>query len=43
MEPRSHLVHKFLCSNCSITYHGETESQLNVKSEEHLSLSVVTG
>ena len=34
---------KLLCSNCNITYYSETEHHLNVKSGEHLSLSVLTG
>ena len=42
-ELRSHIVYKFLCSNCSITYYGETERHLNVRSGEHLSLSALTG
>ena len=39
----SHIVYKFLCSNCNITYYGETERHLNVRSREHLSLSALTG
>ena len=42
-ELRSHVVYKFLCSNCNITYYGETERHLNVRSREHLSLSAITG
>ena len=42
-ELRSHIVYKFLCSNCNITYYGETERQLNVRSGERLSLSALTG
>ena len=42
-ELRSHIVYKFLCSNCNITYYGETERHLNVRSGEHLSLSALTG
>ena len=42
-ELRSHIVYKFLCSNCSITYYGQTERHLNVRSGEHLSLSSLTG
>ena len=34
---------QFLCSNCNITYYSETEHHLNVRSGEHLSLSVLTG
>ena len=39
----SHLVYKFLCSNCNIPYYSETESHLNVRSREHLGLSALTG
>ena len=42
-EPRSHIVYKFLYSNCYITYYGETERHLKVRSGEHLSLSALTG
>ena len=42
-ELRSHIVCKFLCSNCNITFYGETERHLNVRSGEHLSLSDLTG
>ena len=42
-ELRSDIVYKFLCSNCNITYYGETERHLNVRSGEHLSLSALTG
>ena len=42
-ELRSHLVYKFLCSNCNITYYSETERHLNVRSGEHLSLSDLPG
>ena len=37
-ELRSHIVYKFFCSNCNITYCGETERHLDVRSGEHLSL-----
>ena len=42
-ELRSHIVYKFLCSYCNITYYGETERHLNMTSGEHLSLSALTG
>ena len=32
-----------LCSNCNITYYGETERHLNVRSGEHLGLPALTG
>ena len=31
-----------MCSNCNVTYYGETERHLNVRSGEHLSLSALT-
>ena len=39
----SHLVYKFPCSNCNITYYCETELHLNVRSRKHLSLSALPG
>ena len=42
-ELRCHIVYKFLCSNCNITYYGENECHLDVRSGEHLSLSALTG
>ena len=42
-ELHSHIVWKFLCSNCNITYYGKTERHLNVRSGEHLSLLTLTG
>ena len=42
-ELRSHIVYKFLCSNYNVTYYGETEHHLNVRSGERLSLSALTG
>ena len=35
----SHLIHKSPCSNCNISYYGETESHLNVRAGEHISTS----
>ena len=29
-ELQSHIVYKFLCRNCSVTYYGKTEPHLNV-------------
>ena len=40
---RSHLIYKFQCSNCNITYYGETESHLKVRAGEHISMSPLTG
>ena len=42
-ELRSDIVYKFLCSNCNITYYGETKPHFNVRSGEHLSLPALTG
>ena len=42
-ELRSNIVYKFLCSNCNITYYGETERHLNVRSGENFSLLTLTG
>ena len=33
---RSHLIYKFLCSNCNITYHSETESHVKVGAGRHI-------
>ena len=35
---RSHLIYKSLCSNCNITYYGETERHLKVEDGEHVCL-----
>ena len=40
---RSHLIYKFQCSNCNITYYGESERHLKVKAGEHISMSPLTG
>ena len=40
---RSHLIYKFQCSNCNITYYGETEHHLKVRAGEHISTSPLTG
>ena len=40
---RSHLIYKFQCSNCNITYYGETERHLKVRAGEHISTSPLTG
>ena len=42
-ELHSHIVSKFLCSNCNITDYGKTEFRFKVKFGEHLSLSALTG
>ena len=40
---RSHLIYKFQCSNCNITYYGKTERHLKVRAGEHISTSPLTG
>ena len=40
---RSHLIYKFQCSNCNITYYGETEHHLKVRAGEHISTSPLMG
>ena len=39
----SHLICKFQCSNCNITYYGETEHNLKVRAGEHISMSPLMG
>ena len=41
-EPQPHLVYKFSCGNCNITYNGKTERHLNVRSGEHFGVSHLT-
>ena len=38
-----HLIYKFQCSNCKITYYGETERHHKVRAGEHISTSPLTG
>ena len=38
----SHLIYKFQCSNCNITYYGETDRHLEVKAGEHINTSPLT-
>ena len=40
---RFHLIYKFQCSHCDITYYGETERHLKVRTGEHISTSLITG
>ena len=39
---RSHLIYKFQCSNCNITYYGKTERYLKVRAGDHISTSPLT-
>ena len=38
-ELQSHLVYKFPCSNCNVTYYGKTDRHFNVRSREHIGIS----
>ena len=38
----SHLIYKFQCSNCNITYYGETERHVKVRAGEHIIKSPLT-
>ena len=40
---RSHLIYIFHCSNCNITYYGETERHLKVRAGKRISTSPLTG
>ena len=40
---RSQVTYKFQCSNCNITYYGETERHLKVRAGKHRSTSALTG
>ena len=40
---RFHLIYKFQCSNCNITYYGKTERNLKVRAGEHISKSPLKG
>ena len=42
-ELQSHLVYKFSCGNCNVTYYGKTERHIKVRSGEHLGVSPLTG
>ena len=42
-ELQSHIVYKFSCGNCNVTYYGKTGSHLNIRSSEHLGISNLTG
>ena len=42
-ELQSHLVYKFSCSNCNVTYYRKTKYPLNVKPSEDISISHLTG
>ena len=35
-ESHSHMVNEFSCSNCNVTYYGNTKRHVNVGSGDHL-------
>ena len=39
----SHLVYKFSSSSCNASYYGKAKRHLNVRSDEHIGLSPLTG
>ena len=42
-ELQSHLVYKFSCGNCNDTYYCKTDRHLNVRSNEQIGISHLTG
>ena len=40
---QSPIVYKFSCSNCNVTCYDKTECHLNVRSDEYLVTSHLTG
>ena len=38
-ELQSHLVYKFTCGNCNITYYGKNKRHLNARSSERIGIS----
>ena len=38
-ELPSHLVYKFTCGNCNLTYYAKTKRHLNARSSEHMGTS----
>ena len=40
---RSHLIYKVQCSNRNITYYGEIERHLKVRTGEHINMSPLAG
>ena len=39
----SHIVYKFMCSCCNVTYCGQTQRHFFVRASEHLLITPVTG
>ena len=42
-ELQFHIVYKFSCGNCNVTYYGKTEPHLNVRCSEYIGISHSTG
>ena len=40
---KSHVIYKFMCSECNLTYYGKTPRHFIVRYCEHLSISAFTG
>ena len=40
---KSHVIYKFMCSECNLTYYGKTPRHFIVRYSEHLSISPFTG
>ena len=38
-----HIVYKFSCGNCNVTYYGKTERHFNIRSSDHIGMSHSTG
>ena len=38
----SHLIYKFQCSNCNITYYGKIDRHLKVRAGKHINTSPLT-
>jgi len=40
---QSHLIYKYTCCYCNVTYYGKTERHLKIRSSEHLAITPLTG
>ena len=40
--PSSHIVHKFTCSCCNVTYYGQTQRHFFVRDSEQPSIALLT-
>ena len=43
ITPWSHIVYKFSCGNCNVFNYRKTELHFNARSNEHISISHLTG